>query len=182
MTRPAEVLDLPGARLRRPTSADAGALHLAVTESLDHLRPWMPWAAGDYPATAAAAFIDEATTRWHTGRGYTYLITTGETVAGTISLERRIGEGGLEIGYWLHPAHTGRGLVTTAARALTEQAFALPGIDRVEIWHDAANTASRGVPERLGFTCVDPHHPARFAHAPAKSGIEVVWRLARPSG
>jgi ribosomal-protein-serine acetyltransferase len=182
MTRPAEVLDLPGARLRRPTSADAGALHLAVTESLDHLRPWMPWAAGDYPATAAAAFIDEATTRWHTGRGYTYLITTGETVAGTISLERRIGEGGLEIGYWLHPAHTGRGLVTTAARALTEQAFALPGIDRVEIWHDAANTASRGVPERLGFTCVDPHHPARFAHAPAKSGIEVVWRLVRPSG
>lgn len=182
MTRPAEVLDLPGARLRRPTAADAGALHLAVTESLEHLRPWMPWAAGDHPAAAAEAFIDEATTRWHTGRGYTYLITTGDTVAGTISLERRIGEGGLEIGYWLHPAHTGRGLVTTAARALTEQAFALPGIDRVEIWHDAANTASRGVPEHLGFTCVDPHHPGRFAHAPAKSGVEVVWRLTRPGG
>ncbi|TDD81950.1 N-acetyltransferase [Saccharopolyspora karakumensis] len=182
MTRPAEVLDLPGARLRRPTSADDGALHLAVTESLEHLRPWMPWAAGDYTAAVAAAFIDEACARWHTGRSYTYLIATGETIAGTISLEHRIGDGGLEIGYWLHPAHTGRGLITTAARVVTEQAFALPGIDRVEIWHDAANTASRGVPERLGFTCVETHHPARFAHAPGKSGVEVVWRLTRPAG
>lgn len=181
MNRPAERIELPGALLRRPDSADVGALHRAVTESLEHLRPWMPWAAGDYPATAAETFIDDATSRWHTGRAYTYLITTGEHIAGTISLERRIGDGGLEIGYWLHPDHTGRGLVTTAAEALTEQAFALPGIGRVEIWHDAANTASRRVPERLGFTCVDSHHPSRFAHTPGKAGVEVVWRLTRPA-
>ncbi|MEB3370856.1 GNAT family N-acetyltransferase [Saccharopolyspora mangrovi] len=181
MDHPAERIELPGALLRRPVAADLQALHQAVTESLPHLRPWMPWAAGDYPPAAAATFIDEATTRWQTGRAYTYLITTSAGLAGTISLERRIGEAGLEIGYWLHPAHTGRGLVTTAAQALTEQAFALPGIGRVEIWHDAANTASRRVPERLGFTCVDTHHPPRFAHTPGKAGVEVVWRLTRPA-
>ncbi|RRO20751.1 N-acetyltransferase [Saccharopolyspora rhizosphaerae] len=181
MDRPAERIELPGALLRRPVAADAGALHQAVTESLEHLRPWMPWAAGDYTTDSAVTFIDEATTSWHTGLSYTYLITTGPSIAGAISLEHRIGDGGLEIGYWLHPAHTGRGLVTTAARALTEQAFALPGIHRVEIWHDAANTASRRIPERLGFTCIDTQHPPRFAHTAGKRGLEVVWRLTRPT-
>ncbi|MDI2027929.1 GNAT family N-acetyltransferase [Saccharopolyspora sp. TS4A08] len=180
MSRPAERIALSRAVLHRPGQADTAALHRAVTESLHHLRPWMPWAAGDYPLSAAEAFIDEATGHWQAGTAFTYLITRDQVVAGAISLEGRIGDGGLEIGYWLHPDHTGRGLVTTAAGALTEQAFALPGISRVEIWHDAANTASRAIPERLGFTCVDQYHPPRFAHTPAKAGVEVVWRLTRP--
>ncbi|TWF95927.1 GNAT family N-acetyltransferase [Saccharopolyspora dendranthemae] len=179
MPRPQERLRLPGALLRRPTSADAAALQRVVTESLEHLRPWMPWAEGDYPVSAAVEFIDTATRHWHSGQSYTYLITTGGHIAGTISLEQRIGDGGLEIGYWLHPEHTGRGLMTAAARAVTEQAFALPEVRRVEIWHDAANTASRRIPERLGFACVEEHRPPRFAPAPGRAGVDVVWRMAR---
>lgn len=50
----------------------------------------------------------------------------------------RIGPGGLETGYWVHQAHTRRGLATAAAAALTDAALALPGIDRVEILRRAA--------------------------------------------
>jgi Acetyltransferase (GNAT) domain len=79
-----------------------------------------------------------------------YAITTADAVVGSCGLMRRIGPGGLEIGYWLHPAYTGRGLATTAVAALMGQAFTLEDIDRVEIVHDAANTASGGVPVGWG--------------------------------
>jgi ribosomal-protein-serine acetyltransferase len=92
---------------------------------------------------------------------------------------RRIGPGGLEIGYWLHPAYTGRGLATAAVAALVGQAFALPDIDRVEIVHGAANTASGGVPRRLGFTVIQRRTRVHGAVAPGEVGIEVVWRLLR---
>jgi ribosomal-protein-serine acetyltransferase len=83
---------------------------------------------------------------------------------------RRIGPGGLEIGYWLHAASTGRGLATAAVAALVGQAFALPDIERVEIVHDQANIASGAIPRRLGFTEIQRapgrkvrSHPARSA-------------------
>ncbi len=59
---------------------------------------------------------------------------------------------GLEIGYWIHPAFIGRGLATAAARLVTEAAFSVPGIDRVEIHHDRANEISGAIPRKLGFT------------------------------
>ena len=64
----------------------------------------------------------------------------------------RIGPGGLEIGYWVHRAYTRRGLATAASAALVEQAFGLPGVDRVEIIHDELNVVSGRVPRKLGFT------------------------------
>ncbi|MGW7440022.1 GNAT family N-acetyltransferase [Streptomyces sp. NPDC054849] len=89
---------------------------------------------------------------------------------GTCALIRRAGtrDDNREIGYWLHPAATGRGVATRAAHALVEQAFRMPGIDYVEIVHDPANRAGGAVPARLGFT----EHLRRPAerHAPADTG------------
>ena len=67
-------------------------------------------------------------------------------------LMARIGPGGFEIGYWVHRAYTRRGLATAATAALVEQAFGLPGVDRVEIVHDELNVASAAIPRKLGFT------------------------------
>ncbi|WP_312864621.1 GNAT family N-acetyltransferase [Saccharopolyspora phatthalungensis] len=174
------MITLDSAVLRRWRHDDLAEVHGVVTEALPHLRPWMPWAAGDYPLDVAAEFLDLCDRNWRSGDAYTYAITVDGAIAGCISLERRIGPGGLEIGYWLHPDHTGRGLATTSTAALIDEAFALPGIDRVEIWHDAANTASQGVPQRLGFTCVDRRSATRGPKNSGDDGIDVIWRLSRP--
>jgi RimJ/RimL family protein N-acetyltransferase len=178
MDQPSESLTCGKARLRRWRADDADTAYRAVTESLEHLRPWMPWAAG-FDRDQAVQFTAQAERDWASGNAYQYAITTGGAVVGSCGLMRRIGPGGLEIGYWLHPAHTGQGLATAAASALVRQAFALPDVDRVEIIHDLGNQRSGGVPRRLGFTEVErrPRHdqPA----APGESGIEVVWRLTR---
>jgi RimJ/RimL family protein N-acetyltransferase len=70
-----------------------------------------------------------------------------------------------------------RGIATAAARLLTDTAFALPGVEYVEIHHDRANAASRAVPRRLGYELVGERPDPR--EAPAEVGIDCTWRIAR---
>ena len=175
--RPGEVIERGPVTLRRWQLDDVDALFGVVTESVGHLRPWAPWAA-DYSRETAEEYLAGSVKRWDEGTEYNYAITTQGALAGNIGLMARIGPGGLEIGYWVHRAYTRRGLVTTAAAALVEQAFRLPGVDRVEIVHDELNVASSGVPRKLGFTEVERRPLAE--PSPGGSGVGVVWRLTRP--
>jgi RimJ/RimL family protein N-acetyltransferase len=63
----------------------------------------------------------------------------------------RMGPGTLEIGYWVHVAHTGRGVATAAARLLTAAAGRIDGVATVWIVCDEANVRSAAVPRRLGY-------------------------------
>ena len=150
-----------------------------VKESLDHLRPWMPWATPDYDQTATQAYLQRCEDDWAAGSGFQYLILDEGEPAGSAGLMARIDQGGLEVGYWVHSGHTGRGVATAAAGALTAAGLALPGIDHVEIHHDQLNLASERVPAKLGFTHVDTRPETRFDRAPGDSGISKVWRIAR---
>jgi len=176
--RPDEIIDRGQVRLRRYREDDLDALIEAVTDSLDHLRPWMPWAA-DYSRRAASEFLAASARNWADGSEYNYAIVTDGTLAGGAGLMARIGPGGLEIGYWVRHGYTRRGLATAASAALVEQAFRLPGVDRVEIVHDELNVASAGIPRKLGFTEVE-RRPIDI-RAPAGNGIGVVWRLTKPA-
>lgn len=138
----------------------------------------MPWVA-EHSRARSAEFAARCEQKWAAGDAYTYAITFGDEPVGSCALVRRIGVGGLEIGYWLHPAYIGRGLVTSAVAAVTVQGFDLSDVDRVEIIHDEANRASRSIPERLGFTHVESR-PATVPRSPSDSGIDVVWRMERP--
>jgi ribosomal-protein-serine acetyltransferase len=174
--RPDDVIEHGPVTLRRSRGSDLDAVYLAVTESLDHLRPWMPWAA-NYTRQSAAEFLAKSERDWADGTEYSYAIITEGALVGCCSLMARIGPGGLEIGYWVHPAYTRRGLATAASAALVDQAFRLPGVDWVEIVHDELNVASSGVPRKLGFTEAG-RRPLELP-SPEGTGIAVVWRLFR---
>ena len=173
---PDEVIDLDAATLRRYREDDLDELLRAVTESLDHLRPWMPWAA-NYTRQSAAEFLARSAPDWADGLEYNYAIVTDGALAGGCGLMTRIGPGGLEIGYWVHRDWTRRGLATAASAALVEQAFRLPGVDRVEIIHDELNVASGRVPRKLGFTEVGRQPLSE--PTPGGNGVGVIWRLTR---
>jgi RimJ/RimL family protein N-acetyltransferase len=174
--RPDEVIEHGPVTLRRFRADDLDALSGAVMESLDHLRPWMPWAAA-YTRESAAQYLDGSIRNWADGTEYNYAIMADGALAGNISLMARIGPGGLEIGYWVHRAYTRRGLATAASAALVEQAFRLPGVDRVEIVHDELNVASGKIPRKLGFTQIErrPLDPP----SPGGSSVGLVWRLLK---
>ncbi len=174
--QPEDLLEHGPVTLRRHRADDLDAVFQAVTESLDHLRPWMPWAA-NYTRESAAEFLAKSARDWADGTEFGYAITADGALVGGCALISRIGPGGLEIGYWVHRVWTRRGLATAASAALVDQAFRLPGVDRVEIVHDELNVASAGVPRKLGFTEVGrrPLDPPPLAG----TGVGVVWRLVR---
>lgn len=179
MTKLPESAGAPGRIVvRRLLRSDAEAVGRAVAESLEHLRPWMAW-IGDEPLDLEqrTAFLAARERDWADGGDVMMGVFADGVLVGGAGLHRRIGPEGLEIGYWIHVDHTRRGLATEAARLLVDAAFTVPGITRVEIHHDRANVASRGVPARLGFRLVEvvPATPA----APADEGIECRWRIER---
>jgi RimJ/RimL family protein N-acetyltransferase len=147
-----------------------------VLASLEHLRPWMPWAV-DFSRAAHIEFLTGCERDWAVGAAYNYAMLVDGAIAGSAGLMARIGPGGLEIGYWVHQAYTRRGLATAASAALVGQAFTLPGIDRVQIVHDELNAPSAGVPRKLGFTEIGR---LPLDHKPlAGTGVGVVWELTR---
>jgi RimJ/RimL family protein N-acetyltransferase len=137
--------------LRPWNDDDAPALGRAIAESLEHLRLWMPWAA-DEPRTEEErrAWIREGTSRDDELLG----MWLGGEVVGGCGLHRRIGDDGLELGYWVHAAHLRKGIATEAVRQMTAMAFARPGIERVEIHHHPDNVASGRVAAAAGFMLV----------------------------
>ncbi|MFD8755526.1 GNAT family N-acetyltransferase [Kitasatospora sp. NPDC059577] len=184
--RPPELLRLPGGLwLRRRRSTHAVALNRAVRANLEHLRPWLEWAA-EAPTRAQTAELARAgSAAWEAGTDFMYLAGLNSEpggVIGAFGLHGRIGPGALEIGYWVAAGHVGRGIATTAAGALTEAALALPGITRVEIHCDRANAASAAVPRKLGYRLDRIAEAA--VRAPGETGRQLVWVKERsgPSG
>jgi RimJ/RimL family protein N-acetyltransferase len=61
--------------LRRMEAGDAGIMAAVVGESLDHLRPWMPWATKEAAdRRTQLARITEADELWDSGTDYIYAI------------------------------------------------------------------------------------------------------------
>jgi ribosomal-protein-serine acetyltransferase len=175
-----ERIETDGLLLRRWDVNDAETLERVVGENDDHLRPWMPWMDQEPMRFAErVALLGQWQAEWEQGGDVILGIFRGDEVVGSCGLRRRIGSGGLEIGYWIARGFLREGLATAVARALTETALAIPGIDRVEIHHDRVNKASAGIPARLEYEFVGerPSTPS----APAESGIEWVWRRSGTS-
>jgi RimJ/RimL family protein N-acetyltransferase len=165
--------------LRRVHTAQAEGIALAVGASLDYLKPWMAWATRDAAEPRIQRIrVAEADELWESGSDFIYsvLLRPDRTVVGEIGLHRRVGEGGIEIGYWIDVRYAGRGLGTEAARMLTDVALALPGVTRAEIHCDEANQASAAIPRKLGYQLdrIDPHEP----EAPGERGRRMVWVTA----
>ncbi|GAA2089370.1 GNAT family N-acetyltransferase [Kitasatospora saccharophila] len=175
--RPPELLPVGGgAHLRRRTLADAAALNAAVNANLAHLSPWMPWAQHAPTLAESEQLSVRGEAAWERGTDFLYLLgldADPAVVIGAFGLHSRLGPGALEVGYWVHHEHTGRGLATAAARALTGAALALPGINRAEIHCDESNAASAAVPRKLGYVLdrIDQEAPI----APAETGRKMIW-------
>ena len=136
--------------LTRVRAESAAEFEAAVATNAEHLRPWVPWAddAGGRHLRGGGADAD-----WFAGVSYFYALrlVVDEPIVGGAGLYRRVGDGGIEIGYWLDEAYTGTGLATSAIQALTDAALALPDVLRVEIRTDEANRPSSAIPQRLGY-------------------------------
>jgi RimJ/RimL family protein N-acetyltransferase len=134
--------------------ADAPRLKAAVDSSLEHLRPWMPWAhEAPLPLEETVELLRGFRGRFDLGQDFVYGIFArdGTEVVGGTGLHTRRGDELFEIGYWIRASQAGKGLCTEATAALTRVGLELCGAARIEIRCDPANVASAAVPRKLGF-------------------------------
>ncbi len=133
----------------------------AIQESLAHLRPWMAWAKHE-PVSQEERLERLRTNRGHfdLGSDYTYGLfdKAGTTLFGIAGLKLGQVVDERELGYWLHVAHTGKGLMHEAGLALLRVGFELEPLDGIDVRVDPDNTLSAQVAVRLGFEgpVVDP--------------------------
>jgi RimJ/RimL family protein N-acetyltransferase len=172
---PARIELADGIGLQRHHPAHAPGFVAAIAASMDELVAWMPWASpASVDVEAQRRRMEEAVARWDSGieRSYTLLSPGGEVI-GSVGLHDRVGPGALEIGYWLHTAWTGRGVMTSAVGAVTAAGLAVAGIGRIEIHCDEANVRSAAIPARLGYRLDRVEDDA--VQAPAETGRSMVW-------
>jgi RimJ/RimL family protein N-acetyltransferase len=172
-------IEAGGVVLRRHRLEDVPAVVDAVNASLEHLRPWMPWAAVPATTESITAFLTGAIAHFDAGEEFGYLLLdpTERHVVGGAGLHVRRGPTTREIGYWVHVDWTRRGIASAAASALAELALTFDGVERVEIRCDAGNRASAAVPRSLGWELAAV--VSRAPDAPGESGREMVWTAHR---
>ncbi len=169
----------PRLLLRCWNPEDAPGLERAVTESLEHLRPWMPWVAREpIPVHERAQGLRKFRAEFDLDSKYVYAIfhREGSEIIGSTGLHPRLDPTALEIGYWLHPAAAGRGLATEATAAMTRVGFELLGLQRIEIHCDPLNTRSAAVARRLGYA----HEATLQRRLPSATGElrdSMIWTL-----
>lgn len=150
---PEEILT-PRLVLRHPQQGDGMLLYEAILSSLDHLRPWMPWASAEPTVSRCEEIVRRAHAKWILREDLMFLIvdrTSGDVLGGT-GLHRMNWEvPSFEIGYWVRKSHEGQGFISETVIALTQFCFESLNAKRVEIRIDPANTKSLAVPRRLGF-------------------------------
>ena len=129
-------------------------------EFLDHIQParafvdpWIPWAAINIDLATASATLQRYAdmTARDAGR-LSGVWLNGTLVGGAMFVAFDAAQGNGELGCWLEPAGTGRGLATKACAWLIDWAFAHRGMHRLEWRCRSDNTASIAVAERLGMT------------------------------
>ena len=183
--------EIPGPAYRVRTSrlllrcwnpADAPLLNAAVTMSQEHLIPWMPWARGELPTLQERiGFLRRVRARFDLGEDFTYGVFSPDEseVWGGSGLHTRLGEGALEIGYWMRVDRIGQGLATELAAALTRVGFEVHDVRRMEIHCDPKNVRSAAVPRKLGYRH-EATLPKRVPDGEQGLRDTMIWTLHRP--
>jgi RimJ/RimL family protein N-acetyltransferase len=138
-------------RLRAMVAADAAKV-FAIFSSPQVTRYWSSGPMREQAqAEALIAEIDDCARR---GVLLQWGVTTlgSDDVVGTCTLAHLDpGQGRAEVGFALHPAHWGRGVMRMALRTLIGHAFATLGLRRLEADVDPRNLRSLHALETLGF-------------------------------
>lgn len=145
----------PRLELRGWSPADTAVLREALDRSAEHLRPWIPFMK-DEPRTfdQTCQWLREARVNFDRDVAWHYAVfdrRDGRLLGGNM-LNDRVGEGGLELGYWTIVDAVRQGIALEASRAMLRCAFELHGARRAEIHCAPENLASAAIPRRLGFT------------------------------
>lgn len=140
--------------IRAPRPGDGRALYDAVMQSLDELKPWMPWAHQPITLEAEEGIARRMHAEFLTRENlplFVFLKDSPVLIGGSGLHRFDWSVPRFEIGYWLRTGYTGKGYMTEAVAGITHFAFETLFAERVEIRMDDRNARSYRIAERLHF-------------------------------
>ena len=141
-----------GAVLRPLEPWQAGEFLAHMDRARETVDPWIPWASNSTDLESARTTLQRYADGQARDEMRIYGIwRDGVLVGGCMFVRFDTRSGVCEVGCWLEPAGTGRGLITRAVTHLLDWAFTVRGLHRAE-WHCRPdNVASSNVARRLGM-------------------------------
>ncbi|MEO6745933.1 MAG: GNAT family N-acetyltransferase, partial [Caldimonas sp.] len=138
--------------LRCPRPGDGPAVNLAVCDSLEGLRPWMPWAKAAPSIDDSEAYCRRMHAKFLLREDLVLLMFergsegAAGPVLGAVGLHRIDWNARcFEIGYWRRKGLGGLGIVSEAVQGLVQMAWHRLEARRLEIRMDEDNGPSRKV-------------------------------------
>lgn len=146
----------PSVRLRPPRMTDHAEWSELRLRSRDYLQPWEPvWPADDLTRTAFRRRLSAYARDMTADVAYPFFVfrADDEALVGGVTLSNiRRGVAQIaQLGYWCGQPFAGKGLTTSAVRAVTSFAFEKLGLHRVEAACIPDNDPSRKLLLRVGF-------------------------------
>jgi ribosomal-protein-serine acetyltransferase len=139
-------------RLRSAALADAEPVYALVDANRAHLRRWLGWVDAVRGVEHIRGFLAGVIERERAGTSLELVIEHAGEIAGICGFRSiDAANRSAEIGYWLRADREGRGIVTSACRALVGHGFGALGLNRISLAAAAGNARSRRVAERLEF-------------------------------
>lgn len=144
---------LPDILLREVTIEDAAAIYEAIDTHRDYLKIWLPFIDKMRSVADEEAFLKSVLSVPAERREPIFGIWNERNeICGLIGFHfSDFDNHRTEIGYWLLPEYQHRGIVTESVRKLCQWAVSEKGIKRIQIRCATGNSASNGIPIRLGF-------------------------------
>jgi ribosomal-protein-serine acetyltransferase len=164
------------AELRALEPWNAAEFSAHIEQNREHLAQWLPWALTLTDVDGTRAWLQRYADSQAGDGGRIYGIwVDGELAGGTLFRIFETRFGAAEIGVWISPEASGRGLITRAARRMIDWVFKERGMHRVE-WRCATNNErSSAVAKRLGMR-LDGVMREAFPHNGVRHDVQV-WSL-----
>ncbi|MGF6355580.1 ribosomal-protein-serine acetyltransferase [Paenibacillus sp. 4624] len=150
-----ESFDTERLTIRSPQWGDGADVNEAIRESVEELRPWLPFAENIPTLEESEVSVRKARLRFLERSDLMLHLRDKAT-------DEFVGSSGLhrmdwnvrsfEIGYWVRTSRSGEGLVTEAVQGIEQFANVHLQANRLEIRCDARNVRSASVAKRLGYT------------------------------
>lgn len=134
---------------------DSTQVFMAIRESIDSLRPWMPWAKVPLSFEEIENSCRRAEENFKLRTDLTFSIFNKEDskFIGAIGLQDpKWDTRSFNIAYWIDKKFEGRGFASEAVNALTRYSFEVMGARRVAINCAIQNYKSLNVIKKLGFS------------------------------
>lgn len=130
----------------------AEKLFEVLNSDREHIGKYLDFVEKTQTIEDERAFIASQLNDQAAGKSYLYLIIYQGDLVGTINYHFvNHQHGRAEIGYWLHSAYTGKGLVSRCVKAMLTIGFESLGFNRIDLYADVENVPSNAVATRTGF-------------------------------